>query len=56
MIYHDGKKIISRRYNSKRIIATYRGRRLVWQEARGCFSAGYWNGAKPWVGEEAWKG
>lgn len=56
MKVYNNKEVTSRFFGSKPIIMTYRNLRLVWSAIMSCFSAGWWDGSKPWNGNNAWKG
>jgi len=56
MIYHNNKEIVARYKGNRKIVLVYRGTKLIWQDVRSCFGAGYWNGDLAWNGDDAWKG
>ena len=56
MKLYNNKEVTSRFFGLKPILMTYRGLQLVWSAVMSCFSAGWWDGNKPWNGNNAWKG
>ena len=46
------KEVLVIYYGWRAVSAIYKGARLVWMAVRSCFGSGYWDGDKPWDGDE----
>lgn len=56
MIRSSGHDITSVSYLGTAFSKVVRSGRILWQAVRSCFGSGAWEGHKPWIGSDGWRG
>lgn len=55
MIRQGTKDTIAIHHGRQVVLTVYLGTQLLWSLISSCFGAGYWQSAKRWSRQDAWK-